>query len=153
MKCPKCISPMMKGRCDGIEVNRCTDCQGLWFDEFEKEELLKLKHSEQIDIGDAKVGREFDRVNCIFCPRCDARMVRLADLSQPHIHFEHCTICGGAFFDAGEFRDLKRRSLLDFIKDLFFPIPTRRSRPPTPGQKRWRALQPMDSTVKRDTGS
>jgi uncharacterized protein len=153
MKCPKCISPMIKVRFDSIEVDRCTDCQGLWFDEFEKDELLKLTHSEQIDIGDPKVGREFDRVSCIFCPRCDARMVRLADLNQPHIHFEHCTVCSGVFFDAGEFRDLKRHNVLDFIKDLFFPHPTRRGSPPKLGQKKWRALQAMDSTLERDAGS
>ena len=130
MKCPKCVSPMIKIRFEGIEVDRCTDCQGLWFDEFKKDELLKVKRSEQIDVGDAKVGRTFDRVNCIFCPRCEARMVRLTDLDQPHIHFEHCTVCGGAFLDAGEFRDLKRHNHVDCIKDLFFPLPTRRRAPP-----------------------
>src|SRR5262245_3070792 len=99
MKCPKCISPMAKVVFSRIEVNRCTDCQGIWFDEFEKDDLLKMKNSERIDIGNAKVGREFDRVDCILCPRCDSRMIRLAALTQPHIHFEHCTVCGGCFLD------------------------------------------------------
>ena len=131
MKCPKCISPMIKVRFHGIEVDRCTDCQGLWFDEFEKDDLLKMKHSETIDTGDPKVGREFDRVNCIFCPRCGTRMVRMAALHQPHIRFEHCTVCAGSFFDAGEFRDLKTHTLADFFRDLFLP----RQKRSTPLQK------------------
>jgi Zn-finger nucleic acid-binding protein len=102
----------------GVEVDRCTSCQGLFFDEFEKEQLRKLKGTEAIDIGDAKVGREFNKVDLINCPRCSSRMIRMVDLEQPHIWFEHCTVCGGSFFDAGEFRDLKHHTIVDFFRDL-----------------------------------
>jgi len=118
MTCPKCISPMVKVQFGNFQVNRCTDCQGLWFDEFEKEELLKLKGSERIDIGSAESGRIWNKVDRILCPRCSSPMIRMVDPDQPHIWFEHCTVCGGSFFDAGEFRDLHRHSILDFFKDL-----------------------------------
>jgi Zn-finger nucleic acid-binding protein len=36
---------------NSIDVDRCTNCQGLWFDEFEKAELQKLKGSDAIDVG------------------------------------------------------------------------------------------------------
>ncbi len=39
MNCPKCIAPMVKVTFHNIEVDRCSNCQGLWFDEFEREEL------------------------------------------------------------------------------------------------------------------
>ena len=150
MKCPKCISPMAKVNFRGIEVDRCTDCQGLWFDEFEKDDLLRLKHSEQIDLGDAKVGSEFNRVDCILCPRCGARMLRMIALRQPHIHFEHCTICAGCFLDAGEFRDLKHYNIVDFLRDLFVPLPRRRVPPPKFGQEKFRVLQAAGSPATRD---
>lgn len=118
MNCPKCISPMVKVRFDGIEVDRCTDCLGLFFDEFEKEQLQRLKGADAIDIGDAKVGRTFNKVDRIDCPRCRSRMIRMVDMDQPHIWFEHCTVCGGAFFDAGEFKDLAHQTIVDFFKDL-----------------------------------
>jgi Zn-finger nucleic acid-binding protein len=51
-------------------------------------------------------------------PRCSSLMIRMVDLEQPHIWFEHCTICGGSFFDAGEFKDLAYHTVLDFFKDL-----------------------------------
>ena len=153
MKCPKCISPMIKVSFQGVEVDRCTDCQGLWFDEFEKDDLLKIKHSEKIDIGDPKVGREFDRVNCVFCPRCETRMVRMAALGQPHIRFEHCIVCAGCFLDAGEFRDLKRHTVADFFKDLFINTGVRGLPPSKLGQEKLRALQATGSRSGNDEGN
>lgn len=118
MNCPKCISPMVKVTIDDIEVDRCTDCQGLFFDEFEKERLRKLKGAESLDVGDPKTGKEFNRVDRIHCPRCSSQMIRMVDIDQPHIWFEHCTVCGGAFFDAGEFRELSQHSITGFFKNL-----------------------------------
>jgi Zn-finger nucleic acid-binding protein len=103
---------------NSLEVDRCTDCQGIFLDEFEKEQLQQMKGADAIDSGDAEVGREFNRVDCIQCPRCGTRMIRMVDLDQPHIWFERCTICGGSFFDAGEFKDLTRHTIVDFFKDL-----------------------------------
>jgi hypothetical protein len=45
-------------------------------------------------------------------------MIRMVDLRQHHIWFEHCTVCGGCFFDAGEFRDLAHETIWDFFRDL-----------------------------------
>jgi Zn-finger nucleic acid-binding protein len=121
MKCPKCISPMVTVTFASVEVDRCTDCQGIFFDEFEKEQLKKMKGADAIDIGDPKVGREFNKVDRIYCPRCGSLMIRMVELEQPHIWFEHCTVCGGSFFDAGEFRDLTHHTIADFFKDLTTP--------------------------------
>jgi Zn-finger nucleic acid-binding protein len=118
MKCPKCISPMVTVTFAGIEVDRCTDCQGLFFDEFEKDQLKKIKGAGAIDIGDPGTGREFNKVDHIQCPRCGSLMIRMVDVEQPHIWFEHCTVCGGSFFDAGEFKDLAHHTIVDFFKDL-----------------------------------
>ena len=118
MNCPKCISPMVKVAFGGVEVERCTDCQGLFFGESEKEKLMNLRGADAIDTGDAKVGREFNEVDCIDCPRCGSRMIRMVDAGQPHIWFEHCTVCSGSFFDAGEFRDLRHHTIVGFFKDL-----------------------------------
>ena len=107
MKCPKCISPMVKVVFEGVEVDRCVDCHGLWFDRFEREKLVKRRNSEEIDNGDPQLASEFDRVDCIICPRCESRMTPMVTLDLPRICFEQCTSCGGSFFDAGEFRHLK----------------------------------------------
>ena len=118
MNCPKCISPMVPVTFAGIEVDRCSDCQGLFFDEFEKEQLLKMKGADAIDVGDPTTGREFNKVDRIHCPRCSSLMICMVDVEQPHIWFEHCTVCGGSFFDAGEFKDLTHLTVADFFRDL-----------------------------------
>jgi len=118
MKCPKCFATMESVAFHGVEVHRCTDCHGLWFDEFDKDALAAIKGSEAIDDGDRAVGRVFNEVDRILCPCCDAPMIRMVDVRPRHVTFEHCTICGGSFLDAGEFHDLKAHSLLDYFREL-----------------------------------
>ena len=119
MKCPKCGAEMQKVTHQAIEVDRCTNCKGIWFDMLEHEHLKAAEGSEAIDTGDAKVGKEYDKVADIDCPVCKTRMIRMVDLNQPHIWYEGCTVCYGLFFDAGEFRDYKEETVLDFFRDLF----------------------------------
>jgi len=118
MECPKCKSFMEKVTFHGIEVDRCTDCGGIWFDRLEKERLKSLEGSELLDVGDPKVGKEYSKIGKIKCPRCKNEMTTMADAKQPHIRFESCVICDGSFLDAGEFRDYKEETFLDFFKDL-----------------------------------
>ena len=119
MNCPKCNAIMEQVTYQGITVDRCTDCKGIWFDMLEREALEKLKGSEVIDNGDAKVGKKFNEMGRIACPKCKVEMLRMVDNRQPHIWFEGCPTCYGVFLDAGEFSDLKSNNLFDFFKDLF----------------------------------
>ena len=36
MLCPKCVHEMETVSVDGIEVDRCTQCYGIWFDRLER---------------------------------------------------------------------------------------------------------------------
>ena len=45
-------------------------------------------------------------------------MEKKTDEHQTHIWFEACPECGGMFFDAGEFTDLKYDTLMDRIRDF-----------------------------------
>lgn len=101
-----------------VEVDRCTLCKGLWFDLLEHEQLKGMPGSEVIDCGDPAVGAVFNRDDRIRCPRCSGPMVRMVDPQQPHIWYESCGVCFGAFFDAGEFTDYKRHTLADFLRRL-----------------------------------
>ena len=119
MKCPKCLNEMQKITYEDIEVDRCTNCKGLWFDILEKDDLLKVKGSEVIDTGDADAGKEYNRIDHYDCPNCNVEMIRMVDNKQPHIWFESCPQCYGMFLDAGEFRDLKEHTIVDWFRDLF----------------------------------
>lgn len=41
MKCPKCGYDLITGEWDGIQIDQCTHCHGIWFDAGEAEALLK----------------------------------------------------------------------------------------------------------------
>jgi uncharacterized protein len=120
VKCPKCGGELVAVSQDGIEVDRCAQCGGMWFDRLEADRLLKEKGSAKaVDIGDAKVGEEKNEQGKIECPRCHTLMIRMVDLEQHHIWYESCTVCYGKWFDAGEFQDLQQETVVDFFRDLF----------------------------------
>lgn len=117
MKCPKCQSPFEQVTTSGATVDRCTVCQGLWFDLLEHEELKQ--HADAIDTGDAAVGATHNSNDRIACPKCpNSPMIRMVDPAQPHIWFESCTVCYGRFYDAGEFRDFAEVTFGEFIRSL-----------------------------------
>jgi uncharacterized protein len=107
MKCPKCSGLLELLRFEHIEIDRCQDCKGIWFDAYELEALRELRGSETIDIGDRQVGRELDDKNALDCPRCEIDLVRLRDIHKTQITYEACLKCDGIWFDAGEFRNFK----------------------------------------------
>ena len=51
MQCPKCSAAMEKVVHEGIEVDRCTGCGGLWFDMLEHEDLKALALGELHGLG------------------------------------------------------------------------------------------------------
>ncbi len=76
MKCPACKSPLVVVEREGIELDWCVACLGLWFDDGELE-LLGEKTGRVIDVSDldahaARISRGDRR-----CPRCPKRMAQL----------------------------------------------------------------------------
>jgi Zn-finger nucleic acid-binding protein len=101
---------------EGIEVDRCIDCKGIWFDIGESDRLRDKDAAAAIDTGDPQRGRQSNEINRYRCPRCDGGMMRMVDPQRAHIWYEECTSCRGSFFDAGEFADLTRDTVSEFLK-------------------------------------
>jgi Zn-finger nucleic acid-binding protein len=99
-------------------IDRCTNCKGIWFDAGEAEKLKGKWMSEFIDSGDPEVGKEYNKIDDVNCPRCDKKMEKVSDPKQPHIWYEACPDKHGMYFDAGEFTDYKYETLLDKFRDL-----------------------------------
>lgn len=120
MQCPKCPGTLEKrtyGR--KITVHRCNECGGLW---CKPEVLIEMKRewmSEAVlDAGDPRLGKQLDKLGDIECPECAVAMDKSHDERQIHIWYERCPQCGGLFFDAGEFTDLKYDTLMDRLRGL-----------------------------------
>jgi Zn-finger nucleic acid-binding protein len=124
MNCPKCSGIFVTQTFEDVEFDRCNNCNGLWFDILEKEDLVKIKGSESIDIGDEQVSLEYREMRSIDCPHCHQTMVPMIDKDQFHIKYESCQNCFGTFFDAGEFKDLKEHSVVERFNQLLQTLRT-----------------------------
>jgi Zn-finger nucleic acid-binding protein len=116
--CPKCTSDLQSIDFNGVEIDRCTGCFGLWFDHLEKDDLQQLKGAEHIDIGDVFVGAIYNEVNHVKCPKCRTEMRHITHHEPFEIKFESCPNCLGKFFDAGEFRDYLGDEILAQFKQV-----------------------------------
>ena len=101
MNCPKCSASMEKVVFEGIEVDRCTGCRGLWFDAGEHEKLKEIGGSSAIDEGASPP--DAGEPHKLTCPVCHTPMISMAVHGHAGIKYESCTVCYGAFFDRGCF--------------------------------------------------
>jgi Zn-finger nucleic acid-binding protein len=99
MKCPRCHTKEMElVVSQGIEVNCCPGCFGIWFEPGETESLLKkLKSVTETDTGGL-----YDAVENIDCPRGHAKLNTMVNPDMLHFSFEVCPMCDGVWFDAGD---------------------------------------------------
>ncbi|MEQ8973125.1 MAG: zf-TFIIB domain-containing protein [Coleofasciculus sp. C1-SOL-03] len=126
--CPKCGANLESITHGGIEVDRCCNCKGIWFDSLEAEKLKRIKDSEHLDIGDPETGHQFDQIDDdVSCPRCGATMFRMIDLDRYSIWYEKCPQCHGVWLDAGEFKKFKqnfsRKRILGRVRKTWRPRP------------------------------
>ncbi|MBQ13004.1 MAG: hypothetical protein CMQ17_01170 [Gammaproteobacteria bacterium] len=128
MDCPKCNSNMSEMKIETLHgqvvIDQCDGCQGLWFDHGEAEQLKKDWMADYADSGDPSVGKTYNTVRDIPCPRCAKPMTKKNDSKQSHLEFEACEE-HGVFMDAGEFTDWKNETLLDVFRVLVASIKRR----------------------------
>ncbi|WP_407810038.1 TFIIB-type zinc ribbon-containing protein [Spirulina subsalsa] len=92
-----------------IEVDRCTQCHGIWFDSREAEQLKTIEGSEILDDGEEVVGDRYDpSAKPLSCPRCRTPLLQMLDIDQHSIWYEKCVKCHGIWLDAGEFKKFKQ---------------------------------------------
>lgn len=124
IKCPKCRNNLITINYQNIEVDRCSECEGIWFDAMEAEELKQIKGSENIDPGNQSKSEHFNHLQQeIKCPRCQGKMLQMLDIDQYSIWYEQCRQCRGIWLDSGEFRKFKQNfpahNLTNLTKYIF----------------------------------
>ncbi|MBO35602.1 MAG: hypothetical protein CMO64_05370 [Verrucomicrobiales bacterium] len=104
-----------------VTLDRCTSCQGVWFDAMEREQLLTLPGAADALDTECIWERQPPDSGALTespggyrgaqCPRCAVKMEpvwvrRQKNAERGTLVFEQCENCQGSFFDAGEFSDL-----------------------------------------------
>ena len=120
--CPRCRTAMRSTRAGAFMLDRCDTCRGLWFDTLELDRVAKDRSA--VAAIDSAARNETHaspkRPTVMHCPRDKAMLITMHALGQPHISYESCKVCGGAFLDAGELSDLSevtvRERLIQFFR-------------------------------------
>lgn len=125
MRCPKCHADMQEQKVltqsGKVVIDKCDRCAGLWFDQGEAEALKDEWTSVSLDDGDENIGKIYNEINQIDCPRCLKPMASVNDPKQSHIQYEVCKK-HGVFMDAGEFSDYRKLTMkeaFNHILDLY----------------------------------
>lgn len=128
MNCPVDAEPMLAIEHEGIEIDYCPACQGMWLDAGELELLLgdPAARRELIGAGhDVYVPETREKRRK--CPRCSARMTKVAGRSDAGILYDECPHGDGLWFDQGELQALLSSDslagagdqVIRFLRDLF----------------------------------
>ncbi len=106
MKCPKCrIETMKPETYEGIEVDRCPSCKGLFLDRGELEGMIARKMGNTADtLIFSATSDQMDQVPA-FCHRCNKGMV--VGKGPGNVRVDVCRTCGAVFLDQGELATLQ----------------------------------------------
>ncbi len=106
MNCPKCRIDQMKAETfEGIEIDRCPSCKGMYLDKGELKGMIAKKMGNTADtLNFSSTSDQMDAVPG-HCPRCDLDMVVVKGPGD--VKVDVCRQCGGAFLDQGELATLQ----------------------------------------------
>mgnify|MGYP001198868999 CR=1 FL=1 len=90
---------------EGVKIDRCANCGGIWLDYLELERLREFQDADVLDLA-TDIDATFDEMVYVECPRCFS-ILDTEELEEPEpFKFEVCRTCGGSFFDGGELRKM-----------------------------------------------
>lgn len=104
--CVKCNSILDKATFQGLEVDVCPKCGGLWLDRGEITRAAKLPEAELSRLRALVAGSSgpppVPTENKAPCPACPGQ---LAEVVLGAVHVDYCGRCHGIFLDRGELQD------------------------------------------------
>ena len=133
MNCPRCKNDLKVEDYRGIEVDRCPQCQGIWLDYGELDQLEDLV----LDEDEIKGTMMYSPLKGgLSCPKCDKPMQRFSYRGY-NLELDFCEQGHGMWLDAGEekrvleimeqrIKDLNRKAKAeaewgDFLRKLRSP--------------------------------
>lgn len=128
MNCPVCKKEVLIAlEYEGVEVDYCPACRGVWLDSGEIELLF----------GDADAAIEFLTIGKPAavphgekhrrCPECNKKMTKESTESEHPVTFDHCPRCDGMWLDAGELAVILKHAdalvgsnaVADYLREIF----------------------------------
>lgn len=106
MKCPKCRSETLADfKVEQVSVDRCSACDGIWFD---AEELGVLLAEDAKQVASLRRGNLHEELagKKGACPRDGEELLRVYSAVDKTVILDACPDCGGIWLDGGEFEKL-----------------------------------------------
>lgn len=99
MDCPKCRHSLSEFHTkEGVVLDVCDGCQGIWFDRGEVAAYADLTR----DIPELQSVWRDARVTRNPCPRCRVSLEEMQYSSNDTLLIDRCPACGGIWLDSGE---------------------------------------------------
>lgn len=113
MDCPGCKNAMITLELEGVEIDYCASCGGIWLDAGELELLLGEPEKARGLLNSFRVeSRSTEKAKK--CPICDKKMQKIVvGSSKPVLLIDKCRRGDGLWFDKGELQDIFERAELD----------------------------------------
>ena len=125
--CPSCGKPLQSVKMGSVEVEECSSCKGVWFDQGElrqaKDEADPDLNWMDFDLWSAT--EQFEtQPSSLSCPNCAIPLVSLM-YGHSSVCVETCPTCKGTWLEKGEFKkildsmeqDLVSKSFSEYIHD------------------------------------
>lgn len=99
MKCPNCDAELVQTKRDGVDMEVCPSCQGMW---LTRQELNQLE-DEVFDFGDDEKGSLMldAQPSARKCPEC-GKLMRTFEYRFYELELDYCEDQHGFWLDAGE---------------------------------------------------
>lgn len=106
LTCVKCTSVLDRASFEGLDVDLCPRCGGLWLDRGEitraarlpEDELTRLRGLLRESGGPPPLPTS----HLVPCPACEGK---LSEVTLGAVHVDYCSTCHGIFLDRGELEE------------------------------------------------
>jgi Zn-finger nucleic acid-binding protein len=110
---------------DGVEIDQCPACHGVWLDAGELETLSRLSGVDSGELGSATDRSRDGRRVTRRCARCGRRMREIRAGRDGKVVLDRCPLGHGLWFDRGElaavvvsYADAQEAEVARFFSDL-----------------------------------
>lgn len=105
--CPRCYRILVEEEFEGVRVDACPGCGGIWFDEGELPRLAQAGAGALRRLDDRHTDTGFyTRRSQARCPTCRAPLTEFTLPHAPDVKLDGCQTCRGIWIDEGELADL-----------------------------------------------
>lgn len=125
MKCPVCDELMIVLELDQIEIDYCTECEGIWLDGGELELLLEEASEKDKLLSSFRINKSSGEMK-VRCPICSKKMEKVLVGSEDEVLLDRCKNHHGLWFNKCELYDVVRlggldeeNKILTLLKEIF----------------------------------